>query len=121
MLRDDEERAKEHAPDEQPAHEATILCARCGAELTASRHAIAVEGKRRHQLVNPAGISFLVRTFGEAPGCAPYGESSSFFSWFSGHSWRISVCGSCGVHVGWRFEGASVFFGLIEERIAESS
>jgi hypothetical protein len=121
MLREDEERTPAQSPEERPAEDAVILCRRCGNELTASRHALAVEGKTRHQLVNPAGVAFLVRTFGEAPGCAPYGDASSFFSWFSGHTWRIAVCASCGVHVGWRFEGASVFHGLIEDRIAEST
>lgn len=124
MLRE-REGGGERAPDEErelaPKTERSIRCKRCGAEVTHERAAIAVEGRHTHDFVNPAGVSFVVRCFGDAPGCEPYGDASSFFSWFAGHQWRIAVCAACGVHLGWRFEGAtSVLFGLITDRIAES-
>jgi hypothetical protein len=102
--------------------ERVIRCKRCEATIARTTDAIAVEGKHLHRFVNPAGVQFDVRCFGEAAGASPYGDSSTFFSWFPGHAWRIAVCAHCGVHLGWRFESAlSSFHGLITDRIVEAT
>ncbi len=107
----------ERAVDE----ERVIRCKRCDATVTRTTDAIAVDGKHLHHFVNPAGVAFDVRCFRDAPGCSPEGDASTFFSWFPGHAWRVAVCARCGVHLGWRFEGAgSTFHGLITDRIVES-
>jgi hypothetical protein len=98
----------------------SIVCAHCGAEITDEREAIAISGQHAHELVNPSGQVFRIRCFGAAPGAAPVGEASTFFSWFAGYAWRVVVCGRCLTHLGWRFEGDSTFHGLIAERIAET-
>lgn len=113
------------APGEAPREtddERAIHCKRCEATVTTTKDAIAVDGKHLHRFVNPAGIEFDVRCFADARGCSPFGEASTFFSWFPGHAWRIAVCGRCGVHLGWRFEAShSSFHGLITDRIVESA
>lgn len=114
------------APAEETARavdeERVIRCKRCEATIARTTDAIAVDGKHLHRFVNPAGAQFDVRCFGEAAGAAPYGDASTFFSWFPGHAWRVAVCGKCGAHLGWRFESAaSAFHGLITERIVEAT
>lgn len=114
----------EAAPAEQPKQaedvERVIRCARCDATITTAAAAIAIDGKHLHHFVNPAGVAFDVRCFREAPGCSPYGDASTFFSWFPGHAWRIAVCARCGAHLGWRFEGSSsAFHGLIADKVVE--
>jgi hypothetical protein len=121
MLREGEGREAGGEPTREAQPGTAVLCRRCSAQLSEPRLAIAIDGRHAHELVNPAGIAFDVRCFSDAPGARPYGDASTFFSWFREHAWRIVVCGNCGVHVGWRFEGASTFFGLIADRIAESS
>ncbi len=98
-----------------------VRCSGCGHALAEARTSIEVEGKHLHTFVNPAGFDYTIRCFGEAPGCAVSGEESTFWSWFRGFAWRMAVCGGCGAHVGWSFrKEASVFWGLIADRIAES-
>jgi len=112
------ERESERAVDQ----ERVVRCRRCDGTVARSTDAIAVDGKHLHRFVNPSGVEFDVRCFGDARGCSPSGDASTFFSWFPGHAWRVVVCARCGVHLGWRFEGAgSVFHGLIVDRIVETA
>ena len=32
-----------------------------------------------------------------------HGDPSAEHSWFPGYRWTIATCGTCGVHMGWRF------------------
>jgi len=124
MKRDSAPSEAAPAEEKEPLldEERVVRCKRCDATVTHTRDAIAIEGKHLHHFVNPAGVAFDVRCFGDAAGCSPYGDASTFFSWFPGHAWRIGVCAKCGVHLGWRFEGASgSFHGLITDRIVETA
>jgi hypothetical protein len=38
-------------------------------------------------------------------------------TWFPGHAWSYCVCNNCGQHLGWYYDGQSVFVGLIKGRI----
>lgn len=107
---------REQKTEREVSEDRLIVCAACAEPITHAREAISVEGKHAHTFVNPNGIQFHVRCFGVAQ-VLPVGEPSSFFSWFSGCAWQVALCRACKRHVGWRFEGAQSFCGLITERI----
>ena len=96
-----------------------IRCRQCGLAVTRIDWRIARGGGFRHTFANPHGIVFDIGCFGRADGCAPIGEASDEFSWFPGYRWRIGVCRSCQIHLGWRFSsaGSDLFFGLIIDRL----
>ncbi len=97
-----------------------VVCAACGHRLTTRESAIAVDGRHDHRCVNPSGIAYDIKCFGEVPGASAVGEPDTWFSWFRGTAWQIALCGGCHVHVGWRFSGRrSPFFALIDERVRE--
>lgn len=97
---------------------ARVVCAACGHRLTTRDRAIEVDGRHDHRCVNPSGFTYDIVCFSEAPGVTSVGEPDTWFSWFRGAAWQISVCGGCHVHVGWRFSGRKApFFALIVERI----
>lgn len=106
-------------PERAVSEEREIVCAACSAPITHEREAISVHGQHAHQFVNPSGESFRIRCFATAPGAIAVGAPSSFFSWFSGHTWQVALCRACQRHLGWKFEGASgTFHGLIVDRVA---
>lgn len=73
------------------------------------------------RFVNPAGIVFDIIRFTGAPGCVLNGQPSFEYSWFAGHSWCFSLCANCFVHLGWFYQGPTVFYGLIVNRLIEVS
>lgn len=115
---------KEEAPEQarssavETRNEEAIVCARCRAELTTPDQRLEVQGAHAHTFTNPAGETFHLRCFAEVRNLAALGTPETFFTWFPGHSWRVVVCASCTTFLGWRFEGGSVFHGLISDRIA---
>ena len=96
-----------------------IYCAGCGHLVTRRRWRISRRDAHEHTVFNPAGRLFTIVCFKEAPGAVPQGAASGDFTWFPGYRWTISVCLGCAVHIGWRFEGSDVFFGLIKSRLAD--
>lgn len=98
-----------------------LRCARCGRVLTNQEHALSIAGRQCHVHTNPAGLTFRLRTFGAAPGCAGQGEPQHEHTWFPPHAWQIAVCTGCAGHCGWRFSdaGGDAFFALIEDRMRE--
>lgn len=97
-----------------------VVCAACGHRLTTRESAIAVAGRHDHRCVNPSGITYDIRCFSELPGGTTVGEPDTWFSWFRGTAWQVSLCAGCHVHIGWRFSGRRhPFFALIEERVRE--
>jgi hypothetical protein len=91
-----------------------LICRACARPVTKDRDRIAVDGRHRHNLFNPAGILFEVGCFAAAPGCRFSGEFTEEFTWFPGHAWRYALCGGCGEHLGWEFRSQdSGFAGLI--------
>jgi hypothetical protein len=96
----------------------TIRCRRCQHGITAGRYAIEVDGAHAHTFRNPAGWSFRLACFADAPGAAPSGRATHEHTWFSGYAWRFAHCGGCGAHVGWWFVGgADAFAGLVLARL----
>jgi hypothetical protein len=109
------------APEAAPeaAEDDALVCARCSHAITSEATRVSRGGAHIHTRRNPGGWVYQFGCFAEAPGCRALGEPSEEFTWFPGHAWRLAVCGSCGAHLGWRFDGASgSFFGLILERLS---
>ncbi len=77
------------------------------------------QGQHRHVFFNPRGILFLIRCFGNAPGCLSLGSVTAEFSWFAGYQWCYAHCVGCGQHLGWHYQGpgGDHFFGLIVNRL----
>jgi hypothetical protein len=96
-----------------------IVCKACGHALTRRSARIEVSGRHRHTCVNPSGVVFTIGCFEVAPGCIPFGGRSDHFTWFAGHTWQIALCAACSAHVGWSYQGASSFHGLILDRISD--
>ena len=109
------------APTDEPEEETVgaIVCRQCLHTITfATEHRI-INGAHIHTFANPEGIIFEIGCYHDAIGCGYIGSASSEFTWFDGYVWRIAVCGSCLVHLGWRFSGADghFFHGLITSRL----
>lgn len=109
--------ASEIQADTTVDHDDEIFCAACGQSMTRQRWTVSRRDAHEHTVFNPAGQLFTILCFAEAPGCAVQGDSSSDFTWFPGYRWTVAMCRGCAVHIGWRFEGADVFFGLIKPRL----
>jgi hypothetical protein len=96
-----------------------LLCALCGRLITSDAHRIEVAGSHSHDRTNPYGIRFHFWCFDAAPGARTAGRPTSEHTWFAGHAWSFALCGGCGEHLGWLFEGEAParFFALICDRL----
>jgi len=92
-------------------------CAACGAEIAFDQDRIPLEGQQTRAFVNPDGFEYVIAGFAKAAGCREVSRPSSYWSWFPGCAWQISVCASCGAHLGWRFTGRAAFYGLSMDRL----
>jgi hypothetical protein len=113
-------------PDETPEidseeQQRPLLCRQCRLEITSRDLAIEVDGRHQHTFFNPAGILFEIGCFGDAPGCAVFGEATTYFAWFPGYAWRFALCRGCKEHLGWTFESSQSmgFYGLILNKLVE--
>ena len=97
-----------------------LACAHCLHEVTTSAERVSVGGSHDHTRLNPEGMRFHIGCFARALGCMPVGPASTYWSWFSGYSWQVELCGQCRVQLGWLFRsGDGVFHGLILELLIE--
>ena len=97
-----------------------LLCAVCRHRLTRAGFKIEKNGAHTHTFTNPHGLTFNLRCFSQAPGCAALGPAAMEYSWFAGYAWQIAICGNCRVHLGWKYYGATdTFYGLIREQLVE--
>lgn len=104
-----------------PEPEDWLLCRTCSRPVTRTRDRIAMDGRYRHNLFNPAGILFEVTCFAAAPGCRFEGKFTEAFTWFPGYAWRFALCAECHAHLGWEFRHqASGFVGLIMTELSAS-
>lgn len=105
----------------RPAPEAMLRCRRCDHGVAPPSARVARAGAHVHTRINPGGWVHSFGCFAEAPGCVPVGPATTEHTWFAGYAWRVALCGGCGEHLGWRFEGAGdAFWGLILERLREA-
>jgi len=109
--------APELRTDVDTENDDEIFCAACGQSMTRHRWGVSRRDAHEHTVFNPAGQLFTILCFAAAPGAALFGEPSSDFTWFPGYRWTVSLCRGCGIHIGWRFEGQDIFFGLIKSHL----
>ncbi len=62
---------------------------------------------------------FVVWCFARAENIQLVGPPTQEATWFAEHAWEIALCALCRAHLGWRFSGASEFYGLIREALRE--
>lgn len=96
-----------------------LRCVSCGARVTREALRTSVNGKHRHEFMNPSGLRFVVACYSAAPGAVGDGERSTVWTWFPGFAWEIEVCRSCHAHLGWSFHAAdkASFYGLVHDRV----
>lgn len=94
-----------------------LYCHLCRHPITDRGQSISFQGGHVHARTNPAGYTYEFGCYQDAPGCRVFGPRTDEHTWFAGYSWQIAVCGSCGEHLGWLFNGAGRFYGLIVDRI----
>jgi hypothetical protein len=92
----------------------SIMCKNCGHVITS--HSLAVQ-PHEHTFRNPAGYSFHVLCFSDAPGASGVGDLTDLASWFPGYSWSYAICAKCHNHLGWWYTGKDQFAGLIATRL----
>lgn len=107
----------EHPAGEQGPY---LCCRACARRITAASARVAKAGKHQHRCTNPQGYTFAIGCFAQAAGCQCQGPAVHEHTWFAGYAWRIALCGGCGAHLGWRYEGGETpFFGLIFDQLVE--
>jgi hypothetical protein len=79
-------------------------CGGCGSLITLSDQRLTIEGKSRHSFVNPSGIEFDFHSFSSCSGAIALGDATEAHTWFAGYRWRIALCRTCGLHMGWHYE-----------------
>jgi hypothetical protein len=89
------------------------FCLKCRHYITCESERIEIAGNHKHRCTNPAGYCFDIGCYVSAQGCLAVDTPSSEHSWFSGCEWQIALCQACQTHLGWKFSGANLFFGLI--------
>lgn len=105
----------------KPKKEKRLFCAACRHPVTHQDERIPVQGGHEHTFTNPHGIIYHIGCFHDAAGCAPVGEATKEFTWFSGYAWRIVLCAHCRAHLGWRFQSDGDYFhGLITARLTSA-
>jgi hypothetical protein len=94
--------------------EKVVRCMNCDHEIT--KQSFAIE-PHEHTFRNPAGFSFHVVCYSDAPGAANVGIPTTKDSWFEDHAWSFALCNGCNTHIGWWYRGKSSFAGLIASRL----
>lgn len=103
----------EKQTDVQP--QKNVLCRAC--EHVVTSQAFAIE-PHEHTFRNPAGYSFHVVCYSDAPGAADAGEPTTADCWFPGYAWSFAICLQCRSHLGWWYSGVGDrFAGLIATRL----
>ena len=92
----------------------TVRCKNCGHIVTSP--SLAIE-PHEHTFRNPAGYSYHVLCYSDAPGTAEVGEPTSEACWFPGYAWTFALCQQCQTHLGWWYSGKDSFAGLIATRL----
>lgn len=102
-----------------------LCCRVCSNRIVLSTARVSFDAGHTHRFINPHGFEFRIGLFDDAPGCRHEGESTEYFSWFPGYTWRIALCAACRARLGWVFEcigrpgpgEPEGFYGLVVERL----
>lgn len=100
-----------------------LICRCCNAAITRCIERISIGISHHYRFTNPAGISYSIGCFRNAPGCSISGNLTEEDSWFSGYKWQLASCSECHEHLGWYYQGAKqrFFFGLIDSRLINTA
>jgi hypothetical protein len=98
-----------------------IVCRACDHAITKPAHRIERDGSHVHTRMNPFNWVHQFGCFAEAPGARAEGDATDAATWFAGYAWRMAICGGCGQHLGWRYEGPAIFWGLLLEKRSPSA
>ena len=111
--------AEDELAEMVPHDEDSILCRQCLQVITRPQERVEMEGSHQHTFANPGGIVYQIGCFQSAKGGAQTGPATDEFTWFKGFSWRIVVCRTCLLHLGWVFTSHTrgLFYGLILDRL----
>lgn len=92
---------------EKEACDLSLTCRRCGVAVANMSDIVVVsDGGATGSYVNPGGIvhdMVTVEPRHAGRTLRLHGDPSAEHSWFPGYRWTIATCGTCGVHMGWRF------------------
>lgn len=108
---------------EVPEGEELFLCRQCHRMIARPMDQISVNGAHRHVFANPHGLVYEIGCFRVVTGCGHVGGTSTEFTWFVGHAWRILACNGCLSHLGWVFSASSGerFYGLVLDHLVGPS
>jgi hypothetical protein len=98
--------------DDVERDESLVYCAVCDAVVARTGDRVVIGAGDLHTFVNPQGAVFELACFCRAEGATAIGEGTLEYTWFPGHAWRVAICRACGTQLGWRYDGASSFWGL---------
>lgn len=99
--------------DEDLTRQSGILCKQCEHLITRPEELLTINDKFIHCFTNPAGVTFEIQCYKNAPGVLISGKPTDFFSWFPGYHWQYSYCNHCNQHLGWYFtKDEDAFYGL---------
>ena len=104
----------ENETTDQAEEQKSVRCRNCEYEITDPSWKIE---PHEHTFRNPAGYSFHVLCYSDAPGAIEVGDATAEASWFAGYEWTFAVCTQCHNHLGWWYAGKSRFAGLIATRL----
>lgn len=104
--------------DDDAGDERVVVCRACKAAVARYEDRVVIGGGDLHTFVNPQGQVFELLCFARAQGAVGIGEGTLAYTWFPGHAWRVAVCRACGVQLGWRYDGAALFWGLIRDALS---
>jgi len=98
-----------------------LYCHHCLRLICFTRQATRINGQHQHVRTNPAGFTYHIACYADAPGCKAIGTPTFDDTWFAAYQWQITVCIDCQCHLGWRFTAMDTFFGLISSRLIQDA
>lgn len=100
-----------------------ILCRCCNNPITSHHDQAIIGNNSQHSFTNPSHVTYHLRCFNNAHGCAIVGTPTQQHSWFAGYRWQLSYCMECSEQLGWYYQyyryqhSQRCFFGLIAGRL----
>jgi hypothetical protein len=104
-----------------------IRCAVCQTVIADPARLLPVGETANPVFVNPAGVFFDVVLVENLIHVSVRGEPTTDATWFAGYAWSFVLCGTCLVHLGWKWKASPCertpisFFGVIRSRVVFDS
>ena len=94
-----------------------LYCINCKTQITELDNVITINGSHTHTFSNPAGFVYTIGCFSSAVSCTVVGELTEEHTWFLGYKWKIVMCQSCQLQLGWLFTNSDSFYAFIEKHL----